>query len=309
MARPFPPVLVVPLVEQRGESYPRLVELMQRLLAPDGCPWDREQTHASLRRYLVEEAAEVVDAIDSGDDAAVCEELGDLALQVVFHAELARARGAFGPDDVVRGICEKLVRRHPHVFADTTVHGSDEVLANWESIKQSEKKARGKVEGLLSGVPRGMPALTRAQRIGEKSSRVGFDWPDARGAREKLDEEILELDQALTSGDLDAAEAELGDALFALVNVARHAKIDAEAALRRSIAKYTTRFEHVESRVHATHGGWPKAELGAPKLALAELDGFWEEAKASERATTAGSSSPSPATSTGEGPRPSKLGP
>lgn len=297
MARPFPPVAVVPLAEQRGQTYPRLVELMQRLLASDGCPWDREQTHASLRRYLVEEAAEVVDAIDSGDDAAVCEELGDLALQVVFHAELARQRAAFGPDDVVRGICEKLVRRHPHVFADTTVDGAEQVLVNWESIKQGEKKAKGKAEGLLSGVPRGMPALTRAQRVGEKSSRVGFDWPDGTGARAKLDEEIDELDRALASGDHDAAEAELGDALFALVNVARHAKLDPEAALRRSIAKYTKRFDHVEARVRAAHGGWPKAEEGSAKLSLEELDGYWEEAKAEERG------------SAGAGPFPGKLDP
>lgn len=287
MARPFPPVDVVPLPEQAGGTYPRLVELMQRLLAPDGCPWDREQTHASLRRYVVEEAAEVVDAIDSGDDAAICEELGDLALQVVFHAELGRARGAFGPDDVVRGICDKLVRRHPHVFADTAVEGAEQVLVNWESIKQSEKKAKGKTEGLLSGVPRGMPALTRAQRVGEKSSRVGFDWPDGAGARAKLDEEIGELDRALASGDPDEAEAELGDALFALVNVARHAKLDPEAALRRSIAKYTSRFAHVEARVRDVHGGWPKAEEGSAKLGLTELDGYWEEAKAEERTARA----------------------
>ena len=283
MARPFPPVPVVPLEAQHGETYPRLVELMQRLLAPDGCPWDREQSHASLRRYLVEEASEVACAIDSGDDEAVCEELGDLALQVVFHAELARARGAFGPDDVVRGICEKLVRRHPHVFADTEVSGADQVLVNWESIKQGEKAAKGSKEGLLEGVPRGMPSLMRAHRVGEKTSRVGFDWPDGVGARAKLEEEIGELDRALASGDHDAAESELGDALFALVNVARHAKIDPEAALRRSTNKYISRFEHVEARVRGAHGGWPKAEEGAAKLSLEELDRYWDEAKAREQ--------------------------
>lgn len=294
MARPFPPVGVVPLEAQVGQTYPRLVELMQRLLASDGCPWDREQTHASLRRYLTEEAAEVVDAIDSGDDKALCEELGDLALQVVFHAELGRARGAFGPDDVVRGICEKLVRRHPHVFADTPASGTEQVLVNWESIKQGEKKAKGDLGGLLSGVPRGMPALTRAQRVGEKASRVGFDWPDASGARAKLDEEIGELDRALASGDQDAAEAELGDALFALVNVARHAKLDPDAALRRSITKYMTRFAHVEARVRDAHGGWPKAEEGKPRLSLEELDGYWDEAKALERSRPASTSAGRP---------------
>ncbi len=293
MARPIPsrvregfdPVEVPPLPAQTGATYPRLVELMQRLLAPDGCPWDREQSHASLRKYVVEEACEVVDAIDSGDDAAICEELGDLALQVVFHAELARARGAFGPDDVVGGICEKLVRRHPHVFADGTAEDADEVLRNWERIKVEEKKAAGKSIGLLSGVPRSLPSVVRAQRVGEKTSRVGFDWPDGQGARAKLDEELGELDHALASGDRAEAEAEMGDALFALINVARHAKIDADAALRGAIARYTRRFAHVEARVTAQHGGWPAREDGKPApLPLEELDRFWDEAKAAERA-------------------------
>lgn len=281
----FPPVDVPPLSAQTGATYPRLVELMQRLLAPDGCPWDREQSHASLRKYVVEEACEVVDAIDSGDDAAICEELGDLALQVVFHAELARARGAFGPDDVVGGICEKLVRRHPHVFADETAEGSAEVLRNWERIKVEEKKAAGLSTGLLSGVPRSLPSIVRAQRVGEKTSRVGFDWPDGSGARAKLDEELGELDRALASGDRAEAEAELGDVLFALINVARHAGIDADAALRGSVAKYTRRFAHVEERVAGAHGGWPAREDGKPApLPLEELDRYWDEAKAAERA-------------------------
>lgn len=296
MARPFDPVDVPPLAAQTGATYPRLVELMQRLLAPDGCPWDREQTHASLRRYVVEEACEVVDAIDSGDDAAICEELGDLALQVVFHAELARARGAFGPDDVVGGIVEKLVRRHPHVFADAVADDADEVLQRWERIKVAEKKAKGKTDGVLSGVPRSLPSLIRAQRVGEKTSRVGFDWPDARGARAKVDEELQELDRAMASGNADEAEAELGDALFALVNVARHAGLDADAALRRAIDKYGRRFSHVEARVVAEHGGWPRTgeegKLGA--LPLEVLDRYWDEAKAAEVASaTAANAVPS----------------
>jgi MazG family protein len=281
MARPFAPVEVPPLPSQQGATTPRLVELMQRLLAPDGCPWDREQSHASIRKYVIEEACEVADAIDSGDDAALCEELGDLALQVVFHAELARARGAFGPDDVIGGVCEKLVRRHPHVFADVTAEGSDEVLRNWERIKLEEKAAAGKPRGLLGGVPRSLPSVVRAQRVGEKASRVGFDWPDGVGARAKVDEEMAELDRALAAGDRDAAEGELGDALFALINVARHAGIDADAALRRSIDKYVTRFAHVESRVGEVHGGWP--ERGGEQLPLEELDRYWDEAKAAER--------------------------
>lgn len=278
MTRPFPPLDAVPLAEQRGQSLPRLVELMQRLLADDGCPWDREQTFEKLRKYVIEEAHEVADAIDKGDRAEIREELGDLLLQVVFQAELGRKEGAFGPDDVVKAIVDKLVRRHPHVFADTEVSGSTEVLRNWEQIKAQEKQGRG----LLSGVPRSMAALVRAQRIGEKVERVGFDWPDLAGSRAKVAEEIAELDQAIAEGDAHAVEEELGDALFALVNLARHSGIDAEAALRGTIDKFTRRFGHVEKRVHEKHGGWPVDVEGKPGkgLTLEEMDGYWEEAKA-----------------------------
>jgi tetrapyrrole methylase family protein/MazG family protein/ATP diphosphatase len=277
MPRPFPPLAELPLAEQRGQSFPRLVELMQRLLAPDGCPWDREQTFETLRKYTLEEAHEVVDAIDSGDRAMVREELGDLLLQIVFQAELARAEGAFGPDDVVKGIVDKIVHRHPHVFADEKVSTSAEVLENWEQIKQKEKGARG----LLGGVPKSMPALLRAQRVGEKVEKVGFDWPDVQGSRAKVAEEIAELDHAISSGERAAIEEELGDALFALVNLARHVDVDAEAALRGTIDKFTKRFAHVEARVKETRGGWPKASDGkaGKGIPLEELDVYWEEAK------------------------------
>jgi tetrapyrrole methylase family protein/MazG family protein/ATP diphosphatase len=284
MPRPFAPVAVPPLAEQAGQTLPRLVELMQRLLADDGCPWDREQTLPSLRRYVLEEACEVIDAIDSGDRRALAGELGDLLLQVVFQAELGRREGAFGPDDVVGAICEKLVRRHPHVFADAEVDGAAEVLQNWELIKAAERAAEGSsgvVKGVLSGVPRSLPALTRAQRVGEKVSRVGFDWPDARGSRAKVTEELAELDHAIAEGDKEAIEDELGDTLFALVNLARHADVDAEGALRRTIDKFTKRFTHVESRVRETHGGWPASSKDA-QLTLSELDGYWDEAKQQE---------------------------
>jgi MazG family protein len=277
MTRPFEPVAVPPLAEQDGRTLPRLVELMQRLLAPDGCPWDREQTLASLRRYVVEEACEVVDAIESGDRSELKAELGDLILQVVFQAELGRSEGAFGPDDVVASICDKLVRRHPHVFGDEHAGTSAEVLQNWERIKAAERS--GKTDkGVLGSVPKGLPALMRAQRVGEKVAHVGFDWPDARGSRVKVTEEIGELDQAIASGDKDKIEAELGDALFALVNLARHVDVDAEAALRRTIDKFTRRFDHVEARVKEKHGGWP-TKKGDDRLTLEELDGYWEEAK------------------------------
>jgi tetrapyrrole methylase family protein/MazG family protein/ATP diphosphatase len=271
--RPVPPL---PL--QDGATLTRLVAVMQRLLAPDGCPWDREQSFETLRKYALEEACEVIDAIDSGDRKAIREELGDLLLQVVFQAELGRREGAFAIDDVVSGIVEKLVHRHPHVFGDLDAKDAEEVLRNWEKIKAKEKGERG----ILGGVPRSLPALTRAQRIGEKVERVGFDWPDARGSRAKVTEELGELDEAIASGDAGAIEDELGDVLFALVNLSRHVKVDAEGALRRTIDKFTRRFAHVEARVKSEHGGWGAS--GDENLALAVLDGYWEEAKATEKA-------------------------
>jgi tetrapyrrole methylase family protein/MazG family protein/ATP diphosphatase len=273
VARPVPPL---PL--QDGATLTRLVAVMQRLLAPDGCPWDREQSFETLRKYALEEACEVIDAIDSGDRKAIREELGDLLLQIVFQAELGRREGAFAIDDVVSGIVEKLVHRHPHVFGDLDAKDAEEVLRNWEKIKAKEKGERG----ILGGVPRSLPALTRSQRIGEKVERVGFDWPDARGSRAKVTEELAELDQAIASGDAGAIEDEMGDVLFALVNLSRHVKVDAEGALRRTIDKFTRRFAHVESRVRSEHGGWGAS--GDENLALAVLDGYWEEAKATEKA-------------------------
>lgn len=284
MPKPFDPVVVPPLAEQNGQTFPRLVELMQRLLAPDGCPWDRKQSFATLRKYVLEEAAEVVDAIDSGDRKEVRAELGDLLLQIVFQAELGRAEQAFGPDDVVAGICEKLVRRHPHVFGDASVDDADEVLRNWEAIKAQERAESGKAKsGMLSGVPRSLPALVRAQRIGEKVSRVGFDWPNAQGSRAKVTEELGELDEAITQGNADAIEAEFGDVLFALVNLARHVHVDAESALRRTIDKFGSRFEHVETRVREEHGGFPDTSKGHAPLSLEVLDGYWEQAKQSDK--------------------------
>ncbi len=284
---PTTPSPAVPLDRQIGESLPRLVAVRRALLAPDGCPWDREQTPDSLKRYVLEEACEVIDAIESRDATHLREELGDLLLQVVFQAEIARRQGDFGPDDVVAGIVEKLVRRHPHVFGVENPDGSRgprpsvedaaEVLKNWERQKSVEKAGRG----LLEGVPRSLPALVRAQRIGEKVARVGFDWPTVEGSRAKVAEELGELDAAIARGDSDAMEEELGDVLFALVNLARHlpaegsAGIDAEAALRRTIDKFTSRFAHVEKRVREDLGGF------ASRPSLEVMDSYWEESKRS----------------------------
>lgn len=241
---------------------------MQRLLAPGGCPWDREQTLESLRPYVIEEAHEVVDAIDRGDPEALCEELGDLLLQIVFQSALSTGSGGFGVDDVVGGICDKLIRRHPHVFGDVQVEGSEQVVANWEAIKAREKAGRG----VLDGVPVALPSLLRAQRVGEKAARVGFDWPDATGPRQKLDEELAEFDTAVAAGQREAMEAELGDVLFSLANVARKLGIDSEAALRGTLGRFTERVAAVETR--AREQG---ADLDA--LSSAELDALWEAAK------------------------------
>ena len=266
-----------PLAQQRGQTYPSLVSLMQRLLAPDGCPWDREQSYESLRKYVLEEACEVIDAIDSGSPEALKDELGDLLLQVVFLGELARGDGAFGPDDVVRTIVEKLVRRHPHVFGEVEVNGSEEVLTNWDKIKLQEYGDRG----VLAGLPRSFPALARAQRMSEKVSKVGFDWPDSQGSRDKVSEELSELDEAVAGGSQERIESELGDVLFALVNFARHQGINAEQALRKTADRFSRRFGHVEARVNEQHGGFPRDKDGKPTggLSLETLDNYWNEAK------------------------------
>jgi MazG family protein len=269
-ARPVPP-----LSHQEGGTLARLVALMRRLLSPGGCPWDREQSLESLRKYVLEEACEVMDAIDSKDRGSLREELGDLLLQVVFQAELTRSEGTFGIDDVIAGIVDKLVRRHPHVFGHMDAKDADEVLKNWERIKAQEKGARG----VLAGVPRSMPALARAQRVGEKVARVGFDWADAHGSRAKVDEELGELDRAIAEGDAAAIEEEFGDTLFALVNLSRHLQIEAEGALQGTIAKFSTRFAYVEKRVRQSHGGWGEPGEGQRRLPLEVLDGYWQEAK------------------------------
>jgi MazG family protein len=253
---------------REGGTLPRLVEIMQRLLAPGGCPWDREQTLETLRPYVIEEAHEVVDAIDRGVPDDLREELGDLLLQVVFQSELARAKGWFGPDDVVDAICTKLVRRHPHVFADVKVETAAEVVTNWEAIKAREKQGRGALEG----VPVALPALLRALRMGEKAARIGFDWPDGQGARDKIAEELAELDHAVRSGDVAHTERELGDLLFSIVNYARKLSLDPEAALRGTLDRFAQRVRAVEERVRAEG-------RAVETLDPDELDRHWESVK------------------------------
>ncbi len=260
-----------------------LVEVMERLLAPGGCPWDRQQTHQTLKKYLIEEAYEVLDAIDEENMHKLCEELGDLLLQVVFHTALAAARGDFNLTQVIEGITEKLRRRHPHVFGTEKVKSAAQVLANWEAIKQEEKeKEKGaeiRAPSLLAGVPRCLPALQRAQKVQGKAALVGFDWPDARGAAEKLEEEWQELRTAWARGDEEAVRVELGDLFFAAVNVARLLQVNAEEALRSAVDKLIKRFRYMEEKAQAEG-------LKLRGMSDAELDSFWEEAKAREKFNT-----------------------
>lgn len=262
------------LKDQRGQSLPDLVAIMQRLLAPDGCPWDREQTLQTLRPFVIEEAHEVVDAIDRGEPDALREELGDLLLQIVFQAELARAKGWFGPDDVVAAIVDKMVRRHPHVFGTDTVETSEEVLKAWEQRKAEERRQKdgAKAKGALDGVPVAMPALLRAVRVGEKAARLGYDWTDAAGARAKVDEELGELDGAAESGDKEAQQKELGDVLFALASWARHQGLDPEAGLRASLDVFSRRFGEVERTARDRN-------IALEKESPETLDRLWNEAK------------------------------
>ncbi|MFY8215127.1 MAG: nucleoside triphosphate pyrophosphohydrolase [Chthoniobacterales bacterium] len=249
----------------------RLFEIVTRLRAPDGCPWDREQTHASLRGALVEECYEVVDAINRSDDANLREELGDLLLHVVFHAQLAEDRGAFDFDGVAADICEKLVRRHPHVFGDDSAMDSEEVLRKWEQIKRKEK---GEGASILDGRDSAQPALVRAQNVQKKAARVGFDWSEADPVFAKLEEEIAELREALQSGRTDAIEDEMGDILFTMVNLSRKVKVDAETALSAATAKFIRRFQWMESDLAAEGKSVEQTEL-------AELEERWIRAKKS----------------------------
>src|SRR5690242_4872565 len=261
--------------DPRGASLARLVEIMDRLLAPDGCPWDREQTLDSLRPYLVEETYEVLDALAKGDVAHHCEELGDLLMQVVFQAALRRAEGAFDIDAVVAGISDKLVRRHPHVFGDAAgVDTADKVLAQWDQIKAAEKAGTTEErKRVLDGIPPG-PALVRAQKIGSRCGKVGFDWPGWEGSAAKVDEEIAEVREAAQSGDAAQAHAELGDLLFACVNLARKLGVDAENALVDATLRFERRFALVEDAL-AARGRSPAQSN------LDEMDALWNEAKKS----------------------------
>lgn len=267
-----------------GEWFEKLVAVQARLRAPNGCPWDREQTHQTLRTYLMEEAYEVLEALESGDDAKFAEEMGDLLLQIVFHSQIAREEGRFTVAEVIREIHDKMIRRHPHVFGETKAKDSAEVLRNWEQIKSEERRASATkgssktVEGglkeasLLDGVSRALPATLEGFQLTRKASRIGFDWEEVGGVFEKLVEETEELKKAAKEQDHLRVEEELGDLLFAAVNLSRFLRIDPEIALKKANAKFSRRFREME-RVARKSGREFK------ELPRAEMEALWDAAK------------------------------
>lgn len=261
-------------VPEQNSPFEQLVAVMRRLRAPEGCPWDREQDHVTLKPYLLEEAYEVLEAIDAGDDAELCSELGDVLLQVVFHAQVAAEADRFGVDDVCQAIVDKLVRRHPHVFGDVAVDNAGDVVRNWEQIKLQERAGRQHAPpSALDGVPVALPALQRAQRVQQKASRVGFDWDAVDGALAKVTEEVEELRQAHEEGESpERVSEEFGDLLFALVNVSRFMKVAPEDALRGAVNKFDRRFRRVE-QVFAERG------TSLHEATLEEMDTVWNEIK------------------------------
>lgn len=265
-----------------------LLDIMTRLRDPEsGCPWDKAQSFESIKLYTIEEAYEVADAIERGDLDDLCDELGDLLLQVVFHARMAEERAAFDFGEVVRAITAKMIRRHPHVFGDEDVATADGVRTNWDAIKRAEKAERAErrasrglvdaAKGHLDSVPRALPALTEALKLQEKAAQVGFDWSEAPPILDKIEEEIGELRAALAQGDAGAIKDEFGDLLFAVVNLGRHGRLDAEDALRMTNAKFRRRFRHIESALYLID--IPLAEAG-----LERMEALWQEAKATEKA-------------------------
>lgn len=256
-----------------------LLAIMARLRDPDGgCPWDLEQNFATIAPYTIEEAYEVADAIERGELAELKDELGDLLFQVVFHARMAEEQGAFNFADVVQAVCEKMIRRHPHVFGDDEQKTAGAVAGRWEEIKAAEKASTGVAQqSILDDVPLALPALSRAVKLQNRAARVGFDWPETRQVIDKLNEEMLELsDEIAKGGDPDRLEDEMGDLLFVYANLARHMKIDPEAALRRANAKFRRRFGWIEQSL-AAQGRKPE------ESSLEEMDALWNEAKRAER--------------------------
>ena len=253
-----------------GKKFEALIEIMDQLRDPGGCPWDQKQTMESLQPYLIEEAYECLDAMERGQRDEQCDELGDLLLQIVFQSRLAREEGSFVIDDVIQAITDKMIRRHPHVFGDGSAENSDEVLTQWEQIKRQEKGQEQR--SIVAGIPVSAPALQRAARLGEKVSRVGLDWANAHEVREKVDEELDELEEALSQNNRARAEEELGDLLFTVAQLARHLDIEPEGALRAATRKFTQRVEHIEKQLEDQEIDWEQ---------VADVEALWAQAKES----------------------------
>jgi MazG family protein len=251
-----------------GKKFEALIEIMDRLRDPGGCPWDQKQTMESLQPYLIEEAYECLDAMERGQREEQCDELGDLLLQIVFQSRLAREEGSFMIDDVIQAITDKMIRRHPHVFGDESAENSEEVLTQWEQIKRQEKGDQRR--SIVAGIPVSAPALQRAARLGEKVSRVGLDWSNAHEVREKLDEELNELEDALAQSDRARVEEELGDLLFTVAQLARHLDIEPEGALRAATRKFTQRVSHIETQLERQDLKWEQVE---------DIEALWAQAK------------------------------
>lgn len=259
------------LMTEKVHSLESLMQLLTVLRSPEGCPWDREQSHKSIRRDFIEETYEVVEAIDNDDSTLMCEELGDVMLQVAFHTEIEREKGNFTIEDVITGVVDKMILRHPHVFGDVKAETSEKVLSNWDKIKK-EEKGRDTVASSMNSIPPSLPSLMQAQKLGKYAAKVGFDFPDTESAFAKITEESREVREALSSGDRMRIGEELGDLLFSVVNVCRKEGVDAEEALLRSNRKFADRFSALEKAV--TDSGKDVSELQ-----MEELDAIWEQNK------------------------------
>ena len=258
------------MIQEPG-AFVRLLAIMDQLRQEGGCPWDREQTRHSLKPFLIEEAYEVIEAIETGEPDKIKEELGDLLFQIIFHAKISEERGEFSIEDIIKTTAEKMIKRHPHVFAQKKLQNAQEVLIQWEGIKQAENK-----RSILEGVPAQLPSLLRAHRLQDRAARVGFDWENTGQVLEKVEEEWKEFGAALSEGDQVQMEKEFGDLLFSLVNLARFVHINPEDALRRTIKEFIRCFQHIEK-------GLEREGKALNEVSLAEMDTLWEEAKKEEK--------------------------
>lgn len=263
---------MVDFIQKECYNIEDLITILRLLREPGGCPWDAKQTHESIKKNLIEETYEVIEAINKDDKVLLCEELGDLLMQIVFHAQMESEAGVFGFDEVADGICKKLIERHPHVFGEVTVNSVDDVLTNWDAIKKKTKGQKTTSESMFS-VPRELPALMRAEKLQKKAADIGFDWPDVSGALDKLEEEIAELREAIANKDKANINEEFGDFLFSAVNVSRFIKVDAEESLTAASDKFLARFTEVEKLAN-------ERGIDMKNSSLEQLDALWDEVKA-----------------------------